>query len=213
MTTMNLLIIDDHSLFRKSLINTIKNNLPFQNIYEASNRLQALEICKSKLVHIVLLNINMPILEGFETAKSLLQRSIVSRPYVIVLTLYKEASIIYQLLELGVHGFVNKDCDLKDLLATIESVVKGNLCYPQEYNDKLKKMIHQGTQPSLMLSAQERSLIQLIGQGKTNKEIAQLENCSVRTIESKRLKLERKLLVRNAAELIDYSYRNGILSL
>jgi len=213
MKTINVLLADDHALFRRSMRHTVNTLFPEYQIQEAENGHDVLEICRRSNINLVLLDINMPLLDGIKTAKQLMQLPIQSRPYIIILSMYHETALIHHLLEIGVHGYLGKNCQIEELEAAINKVMSGQLFYPHDYDEKIKRHIHEGKVPYVELTQQEKQLIQMLSEGKTNKEIAHILDYSVRTIESKRLRLEKKLQVKNTPELITQAFKVGFLDI
>jgi DNA-binding NarL/FixJ family response regulator len=208
----SILIADYHTLFRKTLAMSLRSLLAIQVIREASNGEEVIGICDAEKIDLVLLEISIPGMNGVETASRLLKMRAPTRPSVIVLTAYDEPDLIYTIMQMGVNGYLNKNCEWEDLESTIRKVLDGHLVYPEKYDERLKQLINKNLHIPLHLQHPDKKLIGLIAEGKTNKEIAQVLEFSVRTIESKRIRLEKRFRVKNAAELISKAYQFGILS-
>jgi DNA-binding NarL/FixJ family response regulator len=208
---LNILIVDDHAIFRQMLSKTLEQFRLFNIIHQASDGLKAIEICKSNLISIVLLDINMPNLNGVETAKLIMKMSPRYRPFVIMLTQYNEPQLVLYLFEIGVQGYMIKNCEVEDLQRAITVVLKGDLFYPKEFEHRIKTAIQSNDLFLKNISKEEITMLELLSEGKTNKEIATILGYSVRTIESKRVRMEKKAKVRNAPELIKYAFRAGLL--
>lgn len=212
MKKLTLLIVDDHHLFRRTLKDNLEKMRFFDSIVEADNGYSAIDICKTSSISLVLLDINMPGINGIETAQEILLIPVYKRPFIVMLSMYSETAIVLHMLKIGVQGYLLKNCEPEVLQKALRVVLNGDLYFPGEFDNNIKLLLSKGTPVYKRLTPEEFTLTKLLSEGKINKEIAQIMNFSVRTIESKRIRLEKKLGVRNTAELIKYAFRNGILS-
>lgn len=208
---MRILITDDHPVFRNGIKSLLQGTYNEIIIYEASDGEQALEIISRHQIDVLLLDISMPVMSGLDFLQHL--RKI--RPIhfkIIVLTLYNDDVLIQRLLELKVDGYLAKNLRAGELRDAIESVLNGVLYFPTRYDARIRNRIHSGRTPSFKVSKNELSIIQLLSQGNTSKEISSKLGYTLRTVETKRQRLERKFHVRSSAELISIAYRLGYLS-
>ncbi len=185
----------------------IKSRFKVNSIIEASDGEEAIAALKShKKVDLVLLDINMPKCNGIDVLKFIKSYGSNGSPKVIALTAYSDQPLIDTLADLGIHGFLQKGCNLAELVLAIEAVFMGD-----SYGIETSTLSTRSGSPKLELSTSEKTLLSLIGKGMTSREIARNGKTSVRTVETQRRRLEKKLNVRNSSELIDFAYRNALL--
>ncbi|MEZ5196019.1 MAG: response regulator transcription factor [Bacteroidales bacterium] len=215
MDTIKVLIADDHQIIidgLKSLINAEKN---IELVGEASNGKEAIDLLKIINADVVLLDINMPVLNGIETMKCI--KSDFPDIKVIILSMHNESSLIKNLIELGTDGYLIKNCDQDELREAIYKVGSGQKYFSSEVTLSLlnktsgiKSAI--GDDPTLAsLTDREIEILKLITRGLTNKEIGEKLFISHRTVDTHRTNLMKKLEVNNIAGLIRFAIRNGFI--
>jgi len=211
MEPIHLLVADDHKLFRKSLIQLIGGfNLSFV-FYEASDGVEVLNILASHRIDVVLLDIQMPVLNGIQVLKKIRQEK--SDVKVIVLTQFEEESLAAHLLQLGANAFVYKRCEPAELEQAIRVVLKDGHYYNEAVLNALKLSItNAGHQINFEISPREFQVMSLLHDGKSNKDIAHVLGLTLRTIESYRKALMKKTQTKNAAELVRFVYRTGMMT-
>jgi DNA-binding NarL/FixJ family response regulator len=176
---------------------------------EASNGEAALEILKQQQVDLVLLDVQMPIKNGVETFKEL--KSLNSNTKVIILTMFGEPSLMVYLLKLGVNGLLLKDIDLCDLERAINITLTEGAYFPDFVKAILDDhLLHPACSPNLDLTPREFQLLELIGAGMGNKEMADFLHLKIFTVESYRKVLMDKLKCRNTADLLSLAYKVGL---
>ena len=207
-SSRKLLLVDDHSLFRASLNRLIGSFNIFDEIFEASNGKEALSILTTSKIDIMMLDISMPEMDG-KTLLHELDSQCISTG-VIVLTMYNEPELIRSLFQMGIRGFLSKNADPDEMIEAIMCVMNGDVFLPKKYNHVLKPLISR-YQPPYRLSQNDLIIIHCLSKGLTSKEIAACTGYTHRTVETKRIRLERKLSVKNTAELINKAYKIGLL--
>lgn len=211
---MKILLVDDHTLFRnglKMLIDTIPG---FSVTGEASNGKEFLERVQKEPYDIILLDIEMPEINGIEAAKRAIQ--INSNLKIIALSMYGEEEYFDQMIEAGVKGFLLKNSDLSEVKAAITAVCKGGTYYSQELMQNMLKNLKQvkaPKAPDLEFSERELEILQLICKGCSNQEIGDKIFISKRTVEKHRANLLLKTNSRNTADLVIYAVKNQIITL
>lgn len=211
MKSINVLVTDDHQLFRKALITALKDIRPNWKFIEAANGNEALSHISAGGIDIVLMDVQMPVMGGFETTRA------IKRDYpdlrVIMLTQFEEQSLILHFLQMGINGFLSKNVDPDKLVEAIEVVIsKGKFV-----NDEMLKALEVsvGTTPRarvrLDLSNRDKDIILLLKQGKNSKQIASHLHLSEASVESYRKELLHKTRTRNVAELVSLVHRTGIV--
>ena len=132
METINILLVDDHTLIREGLKLILKKNKNFKIIGEASNGVEAIRYIdkNAEKIHVVMLDITMPELDGFEVAKIVRQNH--PEIKILALTMHSEESYITKMIDVGVHGYVLKDSNLEDLSSAIKTILEGKPYYSSD---------------------------------------------------------------------------------
>jgi two-component system, NarL family, response regulator NreC len=205
-----LIIADDHTLFRKGIIKALSELRPNYKVFEAENGKACLQLHSIHKVNVILLDIAMPEMNGFDVIEAVkLQKSTAK---IIVLTLYDEPSLILKLISSGVHGYLPKNVEPEELVIAIEQVVAGKNYFPDKINQKIKNVIDSNRVFNFKISKKETEIIKLLAAGLTSKEIAGQTGYTERTVETKKSRIEKKFKVKNSAQIIDLAYKVGILT-
>jgi len=183
---------------------------------EASDGREAVALAKSLKPDVVIMDIGMANLNGIEAARQMTQE----RPElaVMMLSMHSDESYVLRALRAGARGYLLKDSAEPDLIKAVHVVAGGKSFFSPAVSrllldDYVRKLKRSGTDdPYDLLTPRERELLQLIAEGKSNKDIANLLNLSVYTVESHRSNLMEKLHLRGLPELILYAVRKGIIS-
>jgi two-component system invasion response regulator UvrY len=212
-SVLSILIVDDHPLFRKGLEDIIKTT-EYSNaaIYFAANGHEAVHACKHHVIDLVFLDVNMPEMNGYDAAESILE----SKPTlpIIVLTQFDEIPLILNLFKTGARGFLTKNIEGDEIAIAMTTVLKGDYYYHSKFDDTISSWLMSGLRkqiPSVRFSGREMQLIMLMSKGKTTQEISEQLGLSFRSIETYRYQLIKKVNVANTAELITYVYKNSII--
>lgn len=205
-----ILVTDDHALYRKAIRNLIEG-VGNYTIFEACNGREAINQFKTQRVDLILLDISMPELDGLSAAKIILKDYPYSDVRIIINSIYTERLLIDNLKSLGVHGYLSKSEEEGTILMAISKVLGGGFFFPDE--DSQGHFFKESSTQIFQISDNDRQLLKLLVDGLTSKEIADVMGYTTRTVETKRLRLERKLLTKNTAQLISFAYRTGILQL
>ena len=214
MAEIKVIIVDDHSLFRngmKLLLSTAGN---FNIIAEASNGKEFLELLATKKPDIVLIDIDMPEMNGIEaTTKALIINPDIK---VICLSMYGEEEYYYKMIEAGVSGFLLKNSDINEVKCAIETVYGGGKYFSQEllYN-VVKNIKTNHTSPDFIenLSDRELEVLKQICIGLSNQEIAENLHISKRTVDKHRANLLDKTNSKNTAHLVMYAIKNKLIDI
>jgi len=211
---MKILLVDDHALFRnglKMLIDTIPG---YQVAGEASNGKEFLEKIQKEKYDIILLDIEMPELNGIEAAKIAIQMD--KNLKIISLTMYGEEEYFDQMVKAGVKGFLLKNSDLQEVKTAIDVVHQGGTYYSQELMQSILKNLKQvkvSKTNNLEFSSRESEILHLICEGCSNQIIGEKLFISKRTVEKHRANLLLKTNSKNAADLVIYAIKNHIVTL
>ena len=205
--TANILIADDHEFYRKGLISALKNIPGVKVIGEVSNGHECLNFIKSQPVDIILMDLNMPVLNGIKTAFRAF--GIIPLVKIIALTEFVEETNVHEILRLGFAGLVTKDIDSAGLIHAVEEVIKGNNYYSPSVMDVIIR--DRDSKDSKKLTKREMHIIKLVAQGLTNQEIADILNVAYRTITNHRANMHKKTGVRNTIQLLSWGMKNKLI--
>jgi DNA-binding NarL/FixJ family response regulator len=216
MNTVRILLADDHKLIRGGLRLVIDQQPDLSVIGEADDGRQAVELTKSLKPKVVVMDIGMPNLNGIEAARQITAM----RPdtAVIILSMHSDEGYVLRALGAGARSYLLKDSATTDLVQAIRAVVEGKSFFSPAVSkvlleDYVRKLRRSGAEDSYdLLSPREREVLQLVAEGKSNKEVAGLLNLSVYTVETHRAKIMQKLNLNGVPELILYAVRKGIIS-
>jgi two-component system response regulator NreC len=194
---------------RQGLRDLLERN-GFVVVAEAGDGREALRLVQDVRPQVVVLDIAMPLLNGLDTARALLRQP--EHPYVVLLTLHREDQYVLDALRAGVHGYVLKNQAPEDLVDAVREVAKGAVYLsPSIARVVVDAFLHKGDLPNDPLSPREREVLQLVAEGKTTKEVAQVLGISVKTADSHRSRLMEKLEIHETAGLVRYAIRRGLV--
>ena len=211
-----VLIADDHGVVRKGLRLLLEQYPELVVVGEAANGREAVTMAATLSPQVVVLDVAMPILNGIEAAEQILKVN--SQIGVIMLTMHADESYVLRALNVGVKGYLLKESAEEDLLLAIRSVAHGKPFFSRAINealleDYMRVLKQQGLSDTFdLLTAREKEVLQLLAEGRTNKEVATLLDVSPYTVESHRTNLMQKLNVHNTAEIVLYAVRKRLVS-
>lgn len=213
--SIKILLVDDHKLMREGLRALLEAQLDMDVIAEASNGLDAIDSAVMYEPDVVIMDINMPGLNGIEATRQIYK----NRPEIKILGLsvHCDQHFVMEMLQSGASGYLLKDCALDELALAIRTVISGNSYLSPAItgtvlNDYLNNSGSKGSTLQL-LSNREREVLQMIAEGKSTKEIAELLIISVKTVETHRSRIMKKLNIHTIAELTKFALREGLTSL
>src|SRR5580704_13890726 len=213
---LKVLIADDHGVVRKGLRLLLEQYPELVVIGEAANGREAVTMAATLSPQVVVLDVGMPILNGIEAAEQIIKTN--SQIGVILLTMHADESYVLRALHVGVKGYLLKESAEDDLLLAIRSVANGKPFFSRAINDVLledymRVLKQQGLSDTFdLLTTREKEVLQLLAEGRTNKEVATLLDVSPYTVESHRTNLMQKLNVHNTAEIVLYAVRKRLVS-
>ncbi len=209
-SVIKILLADDHTIVRQGLKLILSSHADLQVIGEAANGREVLELAEKLKPDVVLMDVAMPELNGIEATRRLHQIS--PRTKVLVLSMHKEAVYVREILKAGARGYILKDAIDTELISAIQSVARGDGYVSPAISGTLLSDYRQNvTNPLDLLSSREREVLQLIAEGKTNKEVATRLNLSVYTVDSHRGKIMEKLNLHSTGELVRFAVKQGLV--
>jgi DNA-binding NarL/FixJ family response regulator len=203
-------LADDHTLVRQGLKLILSAHADLQVIGEAANGREAIELAEKLRPDIVLMDVAMPEVNGIEATRRMVEAN--PRIRILVLSMHKEAVYVREILRAGARGYILKDAIDTELLNAVRSIARGDgYVSPAVSGALLNDFRSNAADPIDLLSGREREVLQLIADGKTNKEIATHLNLSVYTIDSHRGKIMEKLNLHSTGELIRFAMKHGLV--
>lgn len=207
---IKIAIADDHDLVREGLESLLKDTEDINPVILAKNGRELLDLMNERSVHVVLLDIDMPELNGVETTREL--KRIFPDVRILILTMHDEKHFIQQLIGEGAHGYLLKNSSRDELTTAIRLVYSGKNSFSGEVTMKLAASVDSEVSTELSeLTSREMEILTQIAKGKSNKEIGEELFISHRTVDTHRTNLMKKLDVNNIAGLIRIAYRNKLI--
>jgi DNA-binding NarL/FixJ family response regulator len=216
MRKIRVLLADDHQLMRSGIRLMLERETNLSVVGEANDGREAVALAKSLRPDVVVMDIGMANLNGIEAAQQMTGDS--PEIAVVMLSMHSDESYVLRALKAGARAYLLKDSAEADLIKAVHAVAGGKSFFSPAVSkvlldDYVRKLRRSGTEDAYdLLTPREREVLQLIAEGKSNKDIANLLNLSVYTVESHRSNLMEKLNVRGLPELILYAVRKGIIS-
>jgi DNA-binding NarL/FixJ family response regulator len=213
---IRILLADDHNVMRRGLRLLLESQPDFQVVAEAADGRQAIAQAEAAKPDVVVLDVAMPNLSGIEAA----QRILSDAPSIalIVLSMHSDEGYVLRALKAGAKGYLLKDSAEGDLIEAIRAVTQGKTFFSPEISrmlveDYVREIRARGIEDSYeLLTSREREILQLIAEGRSNKEVATALNLSLYTVETHRRNLQDKLNLHSLAELILYAVRKRVIS-
>jgi len=214
--TVRVLLADDHPIVRQGLRRLLESKAEFLVVAETGDGLEVMALTDRYRPDVVIVDLMMPGLNGLEVTRQICQRADNTR--VIVFSMHKDDDYIIQALRNGAIGYVIKDSGPVELVGAIHEVMQGHRYLSPAIAERISEQIvnqpnEELKDPYDLLTNRERTVIQLVAEGYTGQEIADLLAISRRTVEQHRANIMRKLGFQNQREIVRYAIRKGILSL
>jgi len=213
---IRIVLADDHTVMRSGLRLLLERQPNLQVVGEASDGKQAVEVAAQEKPDVVVMDIAMPHLNGVEAARQIAARN--PQTAIAILSMHSDESYVIRSLKAGARAYLLKDSAEADLITAIHAITEGKSFFSPAVRQILKEdYMHQlaemGAEDSYeLLTTREREVLQLVAEGKSNKEVANLLNLSLYTVETHRTHILQKLNLHSVPELILYAVRKGIIS-
>ena len=206
-----VVLADDHVIVRQGLTAQLERE-GLKVVGEAADGTQAVQRAKELRPDVVVLDFAMPTLNGIDAARAIHQA--VPTTKMLLLTMYTEDQYVLEGLRAGIRGFIRKTQAMADLVRAIQEVLAGTVHLSPGMSNTLVEAYLSGTEvPADHLTSRERQVVQLVAEGKTTKEIAQVLSVSVKTAESHRTHVMAKLDIHDTAGLVRYAIRKGLIQI
>lgn len=207
---ITILLADDHSVVRQGFRRILESQPDMEIVGEASNGREAIERATTLSPDVVVMDVAMPELNGIEATRRLMESS--PRTRVLALSMHKDAVYVREILRAGARGYLLKDAIDADLLAAVRAIARGEGYLSPAIADAVLTDYRQHvTDPIDLLTSREREVLQLIAEGKTNKEIATDLKLSVYTVDAHRGRIMEKLNLHSTGELVRFAVRKGLI--
>lgn len=213
MDPIKVLIADDHKIFREGIISLLKPRKDIQIVGEAENGKQVISALQTKEVDVVLLDINMPEMNGIDTAAIILKQF--PKTNILVFSSYDDDRFILKMLQIGVCGYVLKTTSSRELINAIKTIANGDSYYCKEAAMKIKEQFikrkSKTNNKEELLTERELEILKLVAKGYTNTKIGERLFISPRTVDTHRRNLMQKLNVHSAVELTHYAHKHKLI--
>lgn len=212
---MRILLADDHAIVRRGLRSLLESEPGFDVVDEAGDGLEAVRLCEQLQPDVVILDIGMPRLSGIEVAARVSR--LPNPPAVIVLSMHTDDAYILRALGAGARAYLLKDATDEDLIPAIRAVMTGRPFFSAAVTellmaDYMRQVKARGATDSYhLLTDREKEVLQLLSEGRSNKEVASCLDIGVSTVETHRANLMQKLGLHNTAEIVLYAVRKGLI--
>ena len=216
MKPLRILIADDHDIVRRGVKALLQSHPSWQICGEAITGREAVTKAEELKPDIVILDISMPDLNGVEAARRI--RKVSTNTEVLILSMHYSDQLIHEIVDAGVRGYIVKSDSDRDLVIAVETLAKHQPFFTPLATEVILSNFNAGGPIAKVpetirdrLTSREREIVQLLAEGKSSKEIASSLNLSVKTVETHRTNIMRKLDMHNVSELVRYAVRNQII--
>jgi len=214
--TLRILVADDHDIIRRGLKQLLTAHAGWEVCAEAKTGREAVALVEQQKPDIVVMDISMPELNGLEAARQI--RKLQPKTEIVILTLHFSDQLVREIVEAGVRGYIMKSDADRDLVLAVEALVNHRSFFTSRAADMLLdgfRGVREVAEPQVpsrsRLTPREREIVQLLAEGKSSKEVAVALGISVKTAETHRANIMRKLELHSVSELVRYAVKNQII--
>jgi two-component system response regulator NreC len=213
---IRILLADDHNIIRDGMRLLLERQAGFSVVGEAADGREVVQLAQEQSPDVVVMDIAMPNMNGIEATRRIVERS--PSIGVVILSMHYDESYVIRSLKAGARAYLLKDAVKMELISAIQAVVQGRSYFSPKISRILQEDFVQllgrrgGDDSYELLTEREREVLQLVAEGKTNKEIASHLNLSLYTVDTHRTHILQKLNLHSVPELILYAVRKGIIS-
>jgi len=213
---IRMILADDHAVMRRGLRLVLEQQEDFEVLGEASDGREAVALAETLRPDVVLLDITMPNLNGIEAARQITAKQLGCA--IVVLSMHSDEGYVLRALKAGARGYLLKESAEADLILAIRSVSEGKAFFSPAVSrmlveDYVRQLQDRDIEDSYeLLTAREREILQLVAEGKSNKDVAAMLNLSPYTVETHRANIMEKLNLHSVPELILYAVRKGVIA-
>jgi DNA-binding NarL/FixJ family response regulator len=213
---LRLAVADDHDIVRRGLRGLLEQQVGWKVVAEAANGKEAVEMVLKTKPDVTVLDIQMPLINGLEAAKQILKSG--SKTRILILTIHQSDTLVRELLDAGIRGYVLKSDAVRDLVSAVEALRHNRTFFSSQveemvmhgYLKTVKKPVD--TEPSASrLTPRQRDVLKLLAEGKSTREVAAVLGMSIKTAETHRSALMRRLNCHSISDLVRYAVRNKII--
>ncbi len=216
MKKLRILLADDHIVMRSGLRALLERQPNLEVVGESENGRETVALAASLRPDVVVMDVGMPVLNGIEATQMIVTQC--PTIAVVILSMHADESYVMRALKAGARGYLLKDSAAADLIGAIQAISQGKSFFSPKVSrilaeDYVRVLKQKGAVDTYdLLTSREREILQLLAEGKTNKEVATALNISPYTVETHRSHILQKLNLHNSAELVLYAVRKGIIS-
>jgi DNA-binding NarL/FixJ family response regulator len=216
MKTIRILLADDHTVVRKGLRLLLESHAGFQVIADAADGREAVRLAEQHAPDVVVMDVAMPILNGIEAARQVVAK--LPHTAVVFLSMHSDEGYVLKALKAGARAYLLKDSAEHDLISAVIAVSEGKAFFSPAISkmlveDYMRQMQERQVEDSYeLLTTREREVLQLLAEGKSNKDVAATLNLSLYTVETHRGNILQKLSLHSHAELVLYAIRKGVIT-
>jgi DNA-binding NarL/FixJ family response regulator len=211
-----ILVADDHEVVRQGARNILEAEDALELVGEAVNGREAVAMCQKLKPDVAILDLSMPELNGMEAAKQIIR--LCPSTKVLIFTVHDAERLVYEVVSAGAHGYILKSDAGRHLAAAVHALLEGKHYFSSQVSEVLFESFRQKGMPHTSAehiegkpTSREREIIQLLAEGRTNKEVAASLGISVKTAETHRATIMRKLGLHSIGELVRYAIRNHLI--
>jgi len=214
LSDLRILIADDHELMRRGVRSLLEAEVGWRVVGEAANGQELVEKTETLRPDVVVLDISMPRLNGLEAAHRI--KKILPEVKILILTMHDSEQMVRSVLDAGARGYIAKSDAARDLVTAIEALHRNRTFFPPKVDQLvLDSFLRNESKKTLQdpLTSRQKEIVQLLTEGKTSKEVATLLNLSIKTIETHRANIMKRLHCHCFSDLVFYAIRNNIVHL